>query len=251
MAKQSVYRGAINIGKVKIPVCVYGTADLFGIEGHLYHEDCGGKIREARYCELHPDLEGPVSYSGIDIGSQIIKVDSELRNALLDRKAPFVVRSAHKLSEFGSFMASGALMPLFMYEVSPEGAGDPAFSIQHDALVTLWDRMEKKKVFMLCSIGLAGINRLAILLPGGLLYVLTYREELREFTTYSGNFDRPLSNFLDEFITAKSTKLPTISLAKYRKRVADWFAEVSTPHVTKKVKTNPKKQTKAKVGSNA
>ncbi len=252
MSKQSAYTGALNIGNVKIPISIYGTVDLFGIEGHLYHEDCNGKIRESRYCEVHPNLPGPVSFSGIDIGGEIVKVDSELRNTLLDRKAPFVVRSAHKLATLGNLMSDGLVMPLFMFEVAPQAPTDPKMSLHHNALITLFNCMEKKKVFLLCSVGLAGINRRAILLPGGLLYVLTYQEELREFIEYDGEIDKALSKFIDEFLTTKSsTTVPTISLSVYRKRVAAWFQEILTPIApVKKPKSNPKKQHQSqKVGS--
>lgn len=248
MAKQSLYRGSLNLGTVKIPVAIYGTFDCFEIEGHLYHEDCDGKIRQKTFCEVHPNLEGPVSYSGIDIGGQIVKVDSELRNTLLDRKAPFIARSVHKLSTLGSFMAENAIVPLAMFEVAPQEPADPKMSIHHNAMFTLFERMEAKKVFLLCSVGLAGLNRLAILLPGGQLYVLTYREEIREFTDYSGEIDRPLARYVDAFFAGEAaTSVPVVSLAKYRKRVASWFASVlAPPVVAKKPKTNPKKKVPAK-----
>ena len=221
--KHAVYKGGLTLGRLTIPVSIYKTVDLFGLEGHRYHEGCGGKIREKMFCEIHPDEEEVVTFTGIEIGDRVVAIGSEVRNSLLDRKALFIVKSIHKLSELPDLLVSNTVVPICMYEVAPQQVGSPVAQIHHNALFTLLDRLKVKKSFLLCNVALAGMYRPAILLHSGQLYPLLYREEVRDFAEWNGEVDKELTKFLNSTFGKMTNGFPRLSLVTYRKKVEAWF----------------------------
>lgn len=233
---RSVYKGTLKIGAVKAPIAVYLTADEFGLPGHLYHEDCGGKVRQAQFCELHPELEEIVTYSGIPIGDDILRVGPEVRNKLLDRKGEI---------EFVSFVKSTHLKELLphtfriacTYQVVPYEEFNSRVSLP-TTLPLFLDRMRVKGVFAIVKVSLSGMRRYAMLHHTGILSTLYYAEELREFPEFEVTRDKETSDYLDDFIKQNTTTtLPVFSLGDYIERVQKWIKN-ATRKANRKVKAN-------------
>src|SRR5690554_4173299 len=102
MSRRSAYNGVLKLGVVTMPIAVYKASDDFGLPGSLYHQDCGGKVHQKRFCEIHTEDEELVVFSGIAVDDRIVPIGPDLRNELLERKSAFEVVSAHPLSQLSS-----------------------------------------------------------------------------------------------------------------------------------------------------
>lgn len=229
------------MGVVSIPIKVYKAVSEYGISGSLYHEDCGNKIKQFYECEEHPGEVIEV-FSGVDIGGQIVSLDSTTKGELLGRKAPLKVVSSHKLSELSKLMVSNDLVPIGMHEVA---SALPAKSpLPDDAFATLLNRLRVKRRFLLLSLGISGCERYAALLPNGQLHALAYSEEVREFNEVRGSVNRELAGYMDDKLDELSGDFPVLSLEKISKSVENWFGSqieiILKPRKGKKKSQSPK-----------
>ena len=228
-----VHTGVLPIGDINIPVSIYKSADVFGLEGHLYHYECGGKIRQRLFCEQHPELEEVVTYTGLEVGGEIIPVDASLRNSLLDRKVGFEHVGTYRLTALAPFMTERELVPMCHYRIcSPQNKNiDPSVSeLNASVLSTLSHRLLAKKMFLLVTIGLGGVKRYGIIMPNMDLYLLFYPQELREEIPCvipendSRNLSAHISAVLDETLEVdlpdRNSDLPT-----YQNRIVAYFKE--------------------------
>lgn len=247
MAPRSTYSGVLQVGVINLPIAVYKARDEFGLPGSLFHQDCGGKVRQKQFCEIHPDDEEIVVFSGIAVDDRIVPIGPELRNELLERKAAFEVVSAHPMSKLSSWITYGGIIPQAIYQIAPNrNKVQSVEDANHRLLATLLNRLEKKKVFLLCTIGMGGMKRYGILLAGGLFYTLTYREELREEIDWDGDVDPAIGSAIDGVLDKITTgDLPEISMQPIQKRVAAWIESLTAP-IKKPRKSNPKKRTARK-----
>lgn len=238
--RRAIFNGELFIKGVSIPISLFHCYDAYGLSGQLFHADCGGKIREKRYCELHPELDEVVSFSAIAVGDKLVPLDSELKNRLLERNASFTVHSAHKMNALADLLSDRSLVPIQTLELAPQTTKDVDAAL-NNALWTLLDRMRIKKRFLLCSVGVCGMNRYGVLLPSGQFIVTAYQEELRERVQVCGKKIPDLAKRIDQFLISDWDFPAELSLATYRERVWNFFNEVVLS-AAKKPRRNKKKQ---------
>lgn len=251
--KRSVYTGAMLVGDVIVPIAIYKTVDVFGLPGQQYHQDCGGKIRQSTFCELHPEDETPVIYSAIGIGDMLLPVGPEVRDTLLERKCAFEVVSAHPLKAISDVLGTMDMLPMETYEIAPQKTKIvPAFGLQNDLLHTLLSRMKTRKLFLMCRVGLCGMQRYAMLMPTGRLIVLAYNEEVRQSEDWSGEVNREMSIRFDSVFNRITDEYPKLSLEVFNLRIREWItAQISDARKPKREQKsrNPKKNAKKKVSA--
>jgi hypothetical protein len=248
---RSVANGMLEVGTVRIPIKVYvgSDDDTLNVPGSLYHVDCHAKIRESQFCEKGHN-EDILNYSAVMVGDELVPISSQIRDELLDRKLPLRVVSAHPLSLIPELMSNGTMVPVGYYRVLDM---ENKF-IGSDTLVTLLDRLSKKKRFLLIQGPISGPDRYAILMPNGAIYPLAYQEELREFPTIMGGVDREHAKAIDEGLKALEADFPTLTAALIIARIQAWFKAKSRKQsiVSTDVKDGDKKTAKkTKVAVNA
>ena len=230
MSERAVYSGVFEIGNVRLPINIYKIQDTFGISASEFHKDCGGKIRYTKRCDKHPDDPTPIIESCILTDSGLKVVDSNVRDELLDRKAPMTYIGNYPLRELAFYQD---YFPAEAYRI---GVPDVLANSVH----TLLESMRKHRIFLLVTVGLSSMKRFAILLPSGILVTLAYTEEIRENPPVFGDTDKNLKADLEAVFSQPRKHLPSFSLILYRRRIAEWLLP---PQVTKKPRTNPKKVT--------
>jgi hypothetical protein len=245
---RSVYTGPLIFGRLKIPVSVYRATDEYGLPGALYHEGCGGKVRELRYCEDHGNEE-VTAFSGVDILGTIVPVNSEIRDKLLGRSDPLKVVSAHKMNQIPQLLLDGLVVNCrYMVQHSALPRNGVDLSNAKLPLANLFHRLAAKKLFLLCTVGLSGCKRYALLLPDGQLLTVYYAEELRDFPPVIPMRDKEIASHIDEALDGAMTDFPSVlSLSQIRKKVDNWFHQHIT--VAMKPRRGKKKSQKEKVNA--
>lgn len=239
---KSVNTSSINIGAVVIPVKVYTAHHQFKFSGHYYHDDCGERIVSPFQCPVHED-ETPIFYSGIQIGDKIVKIPSELRDELLERKDPISVIGTMKMSDLPEFLLDTVVVG--NYFVEPQGLDDIR-SPHANALQSLFDKLRQRKRLLVVTLGISGLKRYALMFPNGRLSTLSYTEELVEGSNWQGNPTREMNGHMLRYVDSSLVYPVPLSLKSIAKRVDAWLSShMPAP------RQNTKKKSVAKEKANA
>lgn len=224
-SRRAVYKGDMTYGAVSIPVAIYKARDCYAMNTNLFHAGCDAPIRQPLTCPEHPLEEKVETYSGITLRDKVVPVPSELKDTLLGRKQKLEIISSHKMKDLASLINSGTIAPLEMYELTGQRSTPHPTNTDssHVKIASLLSRLSVKRRFLTCRIGLGGMERLAILLPSGIFYTLSYDEELRDRIGLSGKPDRTLSRHLDDLILNLDAEFYAPSLAEIDSRVTRWI----------------------------
>ena len=252
---RSVYNGVLKFQGADVPLRIYNGFEEFGVPGHLYHSDCGGKVRSPFTCEEHPGSDvGGETYSAITVydtkdNPHLVPIDSETRNIILDRESPLKVVAEIPQRSLGALMSDGALTIGDFLLVGPQkNNADVRWSpVDMSLLPVLLERLKVRRTALLCVGSLGAMKRYMILLSNGTGYELIYEEEKR------GQFDltpqttrgthRALSGAMNNLLDDLPSDFPTkLSLADIEKRVADWLSD------TRERLSRPTRRSRKKVG---
>ena len=102
---------------------------------------------------------------------------------------------------------------------------------------TLLARLRVKKRYLLVKVGLGGLSRYAIVLPSGMMYTLSYVEEMREQLGVTGSTNRESAAYVDTILEKIDAPLYMPSLADIDAGVTSWFVSMA-----RRIKRNRKKE---------
>ena len=218
---KSVLTTTFHLGTFQMPVRLYKTTDVLGLSGKLFHDGCGGKIRQWKTCELHPNTEDPATFSGMEIGNKIVPLTQQLKEQLFDGNTEFRAIGAFKLSQFTQLTIERAIVPVDFLEVTPEKFFEKAFS-------TLLDRLRVRKQFLLVKFAKDNMRRFGIFLPNGIMVPVKYSEELRELHFSPVESDKKFGRLLNaELDKLESDDFPELSADDITQRIQSWFTDVA------------------------
>lgn len=239
--KKAVCKGNLKLGHLSIPVAIYVGADSICLSGHLLHEDDGGRITTERICELCGQTN-PSTYSALFVNNVPLRLTTEIKDGLLDRKTnEFVVESSHTLVSLSNLLRDQQLVPQQLFEIKAQEQSLKLYSNPNEvAFATLLAKLQSRRRFLLLRVPAGGMSRYAVLMADSSarfasLYTLYYSEELRQWDHVTVASDKQLARQIDQVIDSISADFNRPSAAKYLKRIQSWIKSETQP---RKVKVN-------------
>jgi hypothetical protein len=248
---RSVYNHTLTVGGITMPVRVFKGTEAFGLESHMYHDDCGGKIRSPYVCEDHPNDPAPTIVTKIETINGTIPIDPIVKNSLLQRGSTLVTEGILTLSQLWAYISTGEYVVGDFYTVT---TGPAPLGFSDETLSAVLNRLRVRKKALLCSASLAGgMKRYYVLLPGGKMYGLFYNEEIRAAHEIpSGPTSRSLNRVLDDLLDDLPEAPAGLSMKPIQQRVFRWINEqLLAASSKKKSRGNPKKKIAQKESANA
>lgn len=231
---KSVLSTTFQLGTFPMPIRLYKTTDTIGLSGHLFHEGCGGKIRQWKTCEDHPNTEDPATFSGIPVGGRIVRLTNELKSQLFDGDTKFETVGVYGLSRLPVLIAEQNIVPMDAYEMAPEQYFEKAYS-------TLLDRLRVRKQFLLTRYSANKMKRYGLLFHTGILTPIRYCEEVRpkrfEPTTPDRQFARRVN---DELNSLEDGDFPKLSAESMLDAVQQWFTNIALDRKIVAYKSGPR-----------
>lgn len=230
---RSVMNGSLIFSGVKIPLKVYSASEEFSLGTGYFHEDCGSKASAPYYCKECEEDISPIAAIPIVDGDDValLPVTTENRDILLDRLHPLIVKSSHRLTALPAMLSRGDMHIRSIYMVSTTDKspnGEIHLDVSSQAICVLLDRLRVRKSFLLLEGSLGkSMNRQMILLPNGLIYTLSYVEEIRESHDLLPNLTqgvhRSIATMFNNMLDDLPTDFSKPSLSGMTSRINSWI----------------------------
>lgn len=219
---KSVLTTTFHLGTFQVPIRLYKTTDVFGLSGQLFHDGCGGKIRQWKTCENHPNTIDPATFSGIQVGNKVVPLTPELKTQLLDGNARFQAIGVFKMQQLTSLIVEQKIVPVAQFEMAPEQYFEKVFS-------TLLSRLRIRKQFLLASFGKDKMRRFGILLPSGIFMAIHYANEVRDRRFEPAEIDRQCVSAINaELDSLEMNDFPELTTDDMYERIQQWFTDIAT-----------------------
>jgi DNA end-binding protein Ku len=219
MAARATWKGFIKLSLVSVPVKAF-TAHETQSEIHLnqLHANCHQRVRYAKRCPEHGDLEAKDIVSGYEYAKgQYVVIDPEEVSKLREQ--------SDRALAIAGFVKPEAVDPIFhagkTYYLLPDGvAGQKPYAL-------LCQGMIESGVAALVQVVLAGREQLALLRPSDKMLVLTvlhYAANVRGKDEFVGELN-PQSLGKDELGLTRTlidaTRIADVDLAQYKDRYVE------------------------------
>lgn len=184
---RSIWNGVISFGMVSIPVKLYTATEDKDISFNLLHKNCGGKLKQQRFCPVHEqviewgDVQRGYEY---EKGEYVVMEDSDFEKLPLPSK--------HTV-ELSAFVDAAQIDPIYYqrtYYLEPEEKGVKPYALLMKAL-------KDKNLTGVAKIAIRNKEQLAAVRPmdGTLvLETLYYPDEIRETPVELTNTDQKVSD---------------------------------------------------------
>ena len=172
MAARPIWNGAISFGMVVIPVKLFTATESKDISFHLIHEECGGRIKQVRWC---PTEEKEIPYDELARGYEYAKGQHVLLTDEDFEKLPLASRHTIELS---SFVDAKEIDPIYYeksYYLEPTEVGVKPYALLLRAL-------DEKGLTAVAKLAIRNKERLCALRPVDgtlMLETLYYPDEIR------------------------------------------------------------------------
>ncbi|KKN80992.1 hypothetical protein LCGC14_0324530 [marine sediment metagenome] len=171
MAARSVWVGSVNFGMVSIPTKLYSATDDDKINLHQYHEACGGRVKQPKWCEICSKfIDTTEIIKGYDAGDKLVELtEADLKSLPLKSIKSIEVLEFVDPSQIDFRCYSKA------YFLKAETPGAKAYSL-------MMQGMEKTGLVAVARLTYREREHLCILRPYDgvmLLQNLFYHEQLR------------------------------------------------------------------------
>jgi hypothetical protein len=231
---RSVNSNHLKAGAITIPVKIYKSQKPYGFGASRYHVGCNEKMTQPMVCPAHPD-EIADTYSAIEIGGKLVPVPYELRDSLLDKKAPLQVVGSIPLKELPNLLLETSIVE--NYYVVPEGI-DEIRSPNLVAFKSLLGSMKRRNKALLVTAGLGGIKRNCLMLPNGDLLSLSYKEERVDMPSWDADLYPEINGAMNRWIDSLNVRTTyRFSLQTIRQRVDKWLQDNAPAPRTNRKKT--------------
>lgn len=217
---RSVLKSLFTIGDLTIPICLYKANDRMGLSGQLFHEGCGGKIRQWKTCELHPNTPDPATFSGVMIGEEIVELDKQIKTDLLGGNCNIDAVCAAPMRQLHTLLIDRTVVPNTTYQMAPQEHFEQVFS-------TFLDRLRISRNFLLVTFPEGSTKRYGILFSSGVFMSLFYEEEIRE-QKFEFTSPRPeLKKHYDALISSYQVRdFPRLTGLEILERVEAWYQSI-------------------------
>jgi DNA end-binding protein Ku len=130
---KAIWKGYLKCSLVTVPVKMFNAVRARPLQFHLYHRDCGSKIRQEMICPVHGRrLASDEVVRGYQYGKEmhVVITDEDLEKAS---------RESTDTIEILKFVAAGQINPIYYADshyLVPDGqAGAEAFALFHRAML--------------------------------------------------------------------------------------------------------------------
>ncbi len=236
--KRAICKGNLVAKDLKIPVTIYLGIEPYRIHGHLFHEDCNGKIRQRRFCEIHEEDDSPSYFSAITVDENtLLPIDNTIKDDLLERKIKdFKIVGAYPISMMTTLVQDNDFAMLGYYEMVAQTFDDHILNPNEELFAGFISRLSIKKSMLLVQLPLAGLKRYCFLIPGqncARIYPMLYGEEIRESAKLSNEVNPQMRKQMDAIIKRMERKtMPRFSCQPIMDRVNAFIMQAVTGAVS-------------------